>query len=176
MKRIVTTVVLAIICAVAATPAFAQEPSKVGLTLGFPSSLGLVIPVSDNVTLRPDLSFQRTTTDFEGQFTVVDSRTASSLAGGVSVLFYVTSVDKLRTYVSPRLAYSRAWSSDDAKGTAWIVTGSFGGEYSLSDRFAVFGEVGLAWARATSDSSSGLSTTRSTSWTTRSGIGGIIYF
>ena len=176
MRKVHVSILTVVICALVAAPAFAQQPSKVGLTLGFPSSLGLVIPVSDNVTLRPDLSFQRTTTDFEGQFTVVDSRTASSLAGGVSVLFYVTSVDKLRTYVSPRLAYSRAWSSDDTKGTAWTVTGSFGGEYSLSDRFAVFGEVGLAWARATSDSSTGLSTTRSTSWATRSGIGGIIYF
>jgi hypothetical protein len=176
MKRIIVSVAFTIVCAVAATPAFAQAPSKVGLTLGYPSSVGLLIPVSGSVTLRPELGFSRTSAEFEGPFVVDDSRTSWTIAAGLSALFYGKSWNDLRTYVSPRVAYNRASSGGDVAATGWAATGSFGAHYVLSDRFSVFGEVGLGWSRSTSNSSNGTTSSRSTTWSTRSALGAAIYF
>jgi hypothetical protein len=175
MKRIVVSVVLTIICALAATPAFAQAPSKVGLTLGYPASVGLLIPVGGNVTLRPELAFSRTTAEFDGQFVIDDERTSTTFGTGLSALFYVKSWNDLRAYVSPRVNYVRSSADDDAVGTSWAASGSFGAHYALSDRFSVFGEVGLGWSRSKSDGSS-LSTSRTTTWSTRSALGAAIFF
>jgi hypothetical protein len=180
MRKVHVSILTVVICALVAAPAFAQQPSKVGLTLGYPQSVGLVIPVTDNVTLRPEMAFSRSSTEFEGPFVIDDSRTSTTFGAGISALFYVSSWNDLRAYVSPRFLYSRASSDDDAKGTAYSVTGSFGAQYSLSDRFAVFGEVGLGWSRSESESFSSVTTiratNRTTTWSTRSALGAAIYF
>ena len=54
--------------------------------------------------------------------------------------------------------------------------GSFGAQYAMGSKFSVFGEVGLGYSRSISPTSSIYSKTTSTTWSTRTGVGVIVYF
>ena len=101
---------------------------------------------------------------------------------GVSALFYVSKHDALRTYISPRWAYTRIASESEgvgsissASGNVNNVTGSFGAQYALSRRFSVFGEVGIGYTHTTNAPMGALSSFATASSTnavaTRSGAG-----
>jgi hypothetical protein len=188
--------------------ASAQDDPTVGITMGYPASFGVVWHVTDRVALRPELFLSRTSSDntttssiplpilgttvtTTTTVTTVDSWQAGT---GLSALFYVSTHDALRTYVSPRWTYART-SIDSGSGLGGLnfgstsathsISGSFGAQYAVGRRFNVFGEVGLAFSRTVNTpndrgTSSAIIVTRSDgvgrTVTTRSGAGVILYF
>ena len=170
--------------AAASTTAFAQEKGQVGITMGYPSSVGVVWHVSDKLAVRPELSFAQSSS--EVTVSGLPSGTANTdgwnFGTGVSGLFYVRTQDQLHLYVSPRWTYSRVTSNSvasDITATSWSIAGSFGAQYALSRHFAAFGELGLAYthARATSTPVLPISSEAVGHTTgTRTGVGVIVYF
>jgi hypothetical protein len=164
-----------------ATPASAQEAGDVGVTVSAPSAIGVIWHVTPRVAIRPDLSFSFNESDGEGSSLDFSSSTVSL---GGSVLFYTGRWDNFQTYVTPRLSYS--WSSSSSEGpgdfettqNAWGLSGSFGGQYTLGSRFAVFAEAGLGFSSQSSDTPSSINNSGRTSWTfgTRTVIGATLYF
>jgi hypothetical protein len=163
----------------------AQEPSKIGITMGYPS-IGVIWHVSERVAVRPEVSWSfgstASTTALPLQGVSVDRKTSSWSTGtGVSVLFYLAKSDNLSTYVSPRVGYTRSGvdtdNSTDSTSSGYSIAGMFGAEYSLGRRFSVFGEVGVGFSWQKSGSSS-ITTfdIRSHSVGTRTGAGVILYF
>jgi hypothetical protein len=202
---------VAITIGLLASSASAQDDPRVGITMGFPASIGVIWHVSERIALRPEI----TATRASGESTTTSSISVIGLGGvvpttttttvttieswqvstGLSALFYVSKHDALRTYVSPRWAYSRTSSSSNSgiadlgsfgsTGSSHTVTGSFGAQYALGRRFNVFGEVGLSFSRSTTtprDLTTGLGFVTTTSgavsrnFGTRSGVGVILYF
>jgi hypothetical protein len=156
-----------------ANTASGQDTPKVGVTMGYPSSIGVIWQVTDGVALRPELTFthnsgESTTTGgisislpggIATPSTTVTTNDSWQVMVGVSALFYLSKHDALRTYVSPRWAYARASGSSSSgivelgtfgsTSSTHIVAGSFGAQYALAPRFSVFGEVGLSFSRGT---------------------------
>jgi hypothetical protein len=158
-----------------ASGASAQDDPKVGVTMGYPASIGVIWQVTDWVALRPEVSvakssseFTTTTslTTFSGSpfeipvpgatttTTTVNRSDAWQASVGLSALFYVSKRDALRTYLSPRWMYTRLSSNSGSSivGTGStssvnFVSGSFGAQYALARRFSVYGEVGLGFTR-----------------------------
>jgi Outer membrane protein beta-barrel domain len=151
----------------------AQEHGKVGVTMGYPASIGVIFHATDKVAIRPELSFAKNTTD---------STTLNSdnwiIGTGVSALFYLASHEHVHTYVSPRFTYTRSSTSiqsSDTTSTSWGAIGSFGAQYSPTPKFSVFGEVGIGYTRQTTKSGvSGLEL-KGNSVGTRTGVGIIFY-
>jgi hypothetical protein len=190
----------AFILAVGAADATAQETQKIGLTIGTPSSVGILWRVSDKLALRPDFSFSRVSDDDEGlseSLGGADSRSSGSswqTGIGLSALLYLDSQAGLRTYFAPRLAYLRSSgsfsgivSAFETTSSSYQASGSFGAEYELGARFGLFGEAGISYATLKSTSISdysGLSvvgpelTSRSSGSTVslRGGVGVIVFF
>src|SRR4051812_20928962 len=179
--------------------ASAQDEPRLGITMGYPASLGLIWRISDGLALRPELSFSTSsneliattslTTGGSTAATSVNTNDNWQLGIGLSALFYLSKHDALRAYVTPRWSYTRA-SSESTNTPSTLVTsstgnvnalsGSFGAEYALSRRFSVFGEVGLGYTHTTNDPTGtpGILTTSSTShvFGARSGAGVALYF
>lgn len=177
--------VFAIGCLFCATShaARAQDTGRVGLTTGYPASIGILWHVFERVAVRPEVSFTRNSSSSESS--LIDAATDfSSLGTEVSVLFFSPERDKLRLYLAPRFAYSRTTgTSDVSESTAdtYSIAGVFGGHYALGRRFAVFGEAGFQYAHTTGSVTSSLSPALHTSSTTdsvgtRTGIGVVLYF
>jgi len=178
--------------------AIAQEKGQVGLTMGYPPSVGIVWHVADRMALRPEVSFNRDTTDsiltetFDNQTqTIRFSSTATFVGSGVSGLFYLRKRDALSAFLSPRYAYSHrsttpvfttavTFSGDTT--TTHELSGSFGAQYAMGPRFSVFGEVGAAYSASTSASDLVTPSIPSRSELTshgvgmRSGVGVVVYF
>jgi hypothetical protein len=174
----------------------AQEAGRVGLAVGYPASVGVIWHVSDRIALRPDVTLSQssgdTTTTVNLTPTVMGtSRTSSdtwSVAVGASGLFYLGQWDALRTYVSPRFAYTRLAihgatattyavpsNLSNTIASGYLVSGSFGAQYSFGRRFGVFGEVGVAYTDSTTKTDFAFSTSSKTIGT-RSGVGVLFYF
>ena len=124
-----------------------------------------------------------------------------SIGGGFSVLVTVARWERLRAYAVPRVSYTRIagdvrstavassavfitggivvadeQEDDQATGRAVEASGAFGVEYSLGERFGVYGEAGLSYASIKHPpfSSSDESSTRAVG--SRSSIGIIFRF
>jgi hypothetical protein len=165
------------------TEAIAQDSPRVGITMGYPASIGVMWHFAEHVALRPEFSFSLT--DSSSESIINDEANFWTLGTGVSVLFYSSLTENLRTYVAPRFSYGRtSGESSNTESTTDIYTfaGMFGAQYSLSRRFAAFGEVGVSYARqsGTSTTTIGALTNRITSkgnaFGTRTGVGVILYF
>ena len=143
--------------------ALAQEPDHVGITMGFPTSVGVLCPLGAHFAIRPEFSWAHTSdvtteTGFIGGLPGASSTSsdATHLTGGVSVLVYVRRWDALRAYVSPRFTYSKETEtinpsvlpSTSPTLHGYSVSGSFGAQYSLVRHFGVFGEIGLEFTSA----------------------------
>jgi len=193
--------------------AAAQDTPRVGLVVGFPAQVGVVIRMSDRVAIRPAVSAARNTVETTTTTTIpilfpagapaTTTRTTTTESSSVSVdlsgIVYLARPDALRTYVSPRFAVSHGSSTlpstsiDFSTGgtttttvttttmssSSYEVSGSFGAEYTLGRRFAVFGEAGprYRWANpgpftATFTTSS----SKSRSVGIQSGVGVVVYF
>jgi opacity protein-like surface antigen len=168
--------------------AFAQESGDVGLSMGYPASIAVTWHVTDRVAIRPEVSLHWTSS--EAQLASIEGESISnesfSTGLGASVLFYLGTTDRLRTYITPRLAYQRTSTSietsfvpdRDTTLDGFQVSGSFGAQYAVGDRFSVFGEVGVAYSSLSGDL--GLpgidSESRNRSFGTRTTAGVTLYF
>lgn len=183
---------------VTAGPAAGQEAGDVGVTMGYPGAIGVVWHVTDGLALRPDVTLTRTSSEsrttsssiFEGQ-SLSSSNTSEGWgsAVGLSALVNVRTIDRLRLYLSPRVAYSHSTSENEtgltgalsaftATTTGIIASGSFGTQYNVHDRFAIFGEVGLQYTTLTTESDfpGSSNQTDSTTFGLRSAVGVTFYF
>ena len=160
--------------------AVAQDTRNVGITMGYPASIGVLWHATDKVAIRPDFAFSGNSLTE----TPTVKNSTRNVAIGVSALFYIRKDDHVRTYVVPRLDYSRssssqsAVSSTPALGTArWDadLAGSFGAQCALGDRFSVFAEVGVGVSHSTLPVLPGITSGSANSWGTRSGVGVIFY-
>src|SRR4051812_22975571 len=147
--------------------AAAQEAGKVGVTMGFPGSVGIIWHATGRIAVRPEFSFTRTTTD------VPITTKAWTVGTGVSGLFYVSSHDNVHTYVSPRFTYTKSRGSaqstaiSDTSAKATGFAGSFGAQYSPSQRFSVFGEAGLGYTHSSNTSGIAGIDLKANAWGTR---------
>jgi hypothetical protein len=135
---------LAILAAVAlaAAPARAQQDPASGITLGYRGGIGVLWHISDGFALRPDFAFSKSLTQ-----QVTETWTATA---GLSALFYLSRRDALRTFVSPRIGYTRSEAqSYGPQAVTWSGSASFGAEYALARRFGVFAEAGLQYSTMT---------------------------
>ena len=204
MKRLVLAV--GVVLSVGAN-ALAQDAGQIGVTLGYPQAVGVIWHVTDNVAVRPEISFSTGSTETPGlssplpDLSIDFGETSSTtVTTGVSGLFYFGEWDKLRAYLSPRYTYSRLTSSagstfsTDVRNSAYTVTGSFGAQYQLHRRFAVFGETGFGYTHTLTSLTTRLrlpvipvgptfptpveqsEETHSHNWATRTGAGVIFYF
>ena len=93
---------------------------------------------------------------------------------GMSALFYLRSLDALRTFVGPRVSFSHSGVSGSSANT-WSGQLFFGAEYALGRRFGVFGEAGVSYGRTTGTrfgaAGEGILLTPSTFWSTLNGVG-----
>lgn len=157
----------------------AQEAGKIGVTMGFPESVGLIWHATEKMAVRPEFSFTTNSTDAD--FAESSNTTFST---GLSALFYLDRQDRFATYVSPRYAFRRSASEvegrrgeeQESSSRTHLVSGSFGAQYWLGERFSLFGELGLAylWGSAGDDDEDDEPTARS--FDTRSAVGIVFYF
>jgi hypothetical protein len=190
------TGVLLISAGVCVNTALAQEARRVGVTGAYPGSVGLFWQISDRFAFRPDVTFTQssgdtTTTVTAGQNAIGTSRSSNdtwNVTLGASALFYLHDWDALRAYVSPRLAYVRgainttttmtvpaSVAADQTTTSGYLASGSFGAQYALGKRLAIFGEVGLSYTDTTTKTAPSFSASSRT-LNSRSGIGAMFMF
>src|SRR4030095_15519699 len=166
-----------------AMTASAQDAGRVGLTTGYPASIGVLWHISENIAIRPEFSFARNTSSSASPF--IDASTDfSSLGTELSVLLFSPLRDNLKLYFAPRFAYSRtSGNSDVTESTTnnYSIGGVFGGHYALGRRFALFGEAGFQYSHLDSSVTSSVSPALRTTSTgdavgTRTAVVVVIYF
>jgi hypothetical protein len=172
-----------------AAPAGAQSAGQVGVAMGYPASIDVVWHVFDRLALRPELTLGTTS----GETSSTGQTFASTVDGwnvgvGLGALVYTRRWDRLRTYVSPRVAWSRSTANSgtapaggalsDSTSTVYAASLSFGGQYALGRHFAVFGEVGYAYNHDDVVYTSGTARTDAITRTTgpRTAVGVVLYF
>jgi hypothetical protein len=177
MKTLLRVITLAALVTALPSSALAQEDTKLGVVMATPSSVSIVWHASDRVAIRPEIGVSASSSTAESP--AGDAKaTQWTLSPGFSVLFYTARLDALRTYVAPRYVYSRAHNEStspfgetgESTGTSHSVSGSFGAEYGLHRRFAVFGELGINYTHAESEFIS------SNGWNHRTAVGAIFHF
>ncbi len=180
--RTVRIVVMGCGLAAAAATAAAQDSGRVGLTTGYPAVIGIQWHLSEGTAIRPEFSFTNSSSSSES---LTDASTDfSSFNTGVSVLFYSSLRDNLKLYVAPRFAYGRTSGGGDLVDSTtniYSVSGSLGGHYTLSRRFAIFGEAGVQYSHQTGTVTGSmvvplLTTSRGDNVGTRTAVGVVIYF
>lgn len=175
MRLCRSTACLALVLAACGT-ASAQDHGPVGITMAFPTSIGAIFHATDKVAIRPEFTFTQSSTDSSPV-----EATTWSVGTGVSALFYLSSRDRVQTYVAPRFSYAHADTSiaggivSDNTSDSTGFSGSFGAEYSPSARFSVYGEAGIAYTQLTSKSQVSGIETKNHTWGTRGGVGIIFY-
>jgi hypothetical protein len=160
--------------------AMAQDERMVGVTMGFPESVGVVWHATEKLALRPEFSF--TLASSENDFADTSSRSFST---GLAALFYLDRSERFATYLSPRYAFQRGSATvespfgeeDKSKQRVHLFSGSFGAQYWLGERFSVFGELGLAFQRSSAeDADDDRDEGSANSFGTRSSVGLVFYF
>jgi hypothetical protein len=152
--------------------AFAQDRS-VGLVMGAPLQVGLLWHVNGDLAVRPDVSWNWSSSELGAASPGGDASLGSSISGGrlsagVSVLFYLNDDDDLRSYVAPAYSVARMTMTTESslsvpgagdenlqnRSTQTSHEGSvvFGAQQAIGSRFRVFGEVGLAFSTSSSKS------------------------
>jgi hypothetical protein len=164
MRRTIRTLLVALILLLWSIGARAQDQPKVGLTMGYPSAIGILWQTTERVALRPELTATRGSSEGLTTDPIVGTSGTSTpsdnwqVGVGLSALFYLTHDGGFRTYVTPRFAYSKTNASNAVSGSVvsstsdgWTYTtsGSFGAQYSFAKHFGVFGEVGAAYTSST---------------------------
>lgn len=184
--RIPTLIFSTLLCiAAGAGAAVAQEPGRVGMTIAYPSAVGLIWHASDRLAVRPEFTFSLSTSETTpgGGLPGGSSASSWSVGTGVSLLYYTQEWDKVRGYVSPRFGYSRTRNETESgtfsstlTATNYAWGASYGVQYLPTERFSVFGEVGIGGAFGRGRASNSGNKSDGHGWGTRSGIGMIVYF
>jgi hypothetical protein len=184
MKRLLTASIVTSALSFAPSLAHAQEKGDVGITMGYPASIGIIWHATERVAIRPELSFSHTSNESESAIGSSEG-SSTSFGLGVSAVLYLRKWDRLQTYVSPRYTYSRTRSETEAsvlgdgsksETDTHNIAGYFGAQYSPHERFSIFGEVGLGVAHSSGGIVGGFSEAHSTTTSTRTGVGVIFYF
>ena len=112
--------------------AAAQDTARVGVTMGYPTSLGLIWHVSNRVAVRPAVSFAHSTSETEqilggvlGPIISGNSRTelhTSTIGVDLAALVYVGTWDNIRAYISP--AYTFSHTSSEFESAVGPLLGS----------------------------------------------------
>ena len=147
--------------------AHAQDEPTFGLAMGYPTAVQMLWRMNDVATLRPEFTWARSSNESPSVNdpvlgTIANPTTFDSWQAtvGLSALFYVHRVERLRTYVSPRFAYSHSISSSgisntptgsNGRGRTYTTSGSFGAEYPVGRHFGVFGELGVSYMSMTTE-------------------------
>jgi hypothetical protein len=181
-------------------PALAQE--KVGLTMGYPTAVGLLWQVSDRVAVRPEFSWAQDSFESDSTFSQASSD-STGVSFAISALVSLRQWGAVRSYVAPRFETARTTTettletpslfpagfsslnstSETTKttGTTYEGGASFGVQAAPAPHFGVFGEVGLMYARGKVEGTESLlerssSTSRGRTVGIRSAIGVILFF
>lgn len=174
-----------VVCALAMVPsqALAQEEGRIGVTMGYPSAVGVLWHVTEDVAIRPEFTFSWSSS--ESGFGESDG---FSLGTGISALFYTSRSDSLATYFSPRYSFARTNTQRTFEGDEFIepeiettarghaFSGSFGAQYFLGSRFSMFGELGLTYSRSKASTDLNDDESKSSSFGLGSNIGVVLYF
>lgn len=178
--------VLTIITAFATVPAFAQDAGKTGIAMAYPAAFGLVWHATENVAIRPSVTFGGSSTDSSPSAV---SSSNWNVGATVAALFYLKKLDSVRTYVSPSYRYARTKTTihpptsstsplGDTKSTGNTngAAGTFGAEFTPNAHFRIIGEIGFAVTHLSASTSplSGISTSGN-SWGTTAGVGIVFY-
>ena len=183
--RLARVVVLSTLACLALVPAAAsaQDKGDFGLTMGAPLSIGFISHISDRFALRPEIQLRASTTETESTFSGIEADSLD-FSVGVSGLIYIGDKDKLRMYVSPRYVFGRTDTKLESlfgvggedTFTSHSLTGSFGVQYSLHERFSVFGEAGFGVTVTERESGTSPVHSESAAFATRSAVGVTFYF
>lgn len=174
----------------AAGSAAAQQRGQIGVTMGYPASIGLIWHASEHLAIRPEVSFGfssgEVTTALSSPLlggTVVTTNDTSVVSPGLSALYYLQNLDQLKIYLSPRFVYSRTrtdthvsqgvFGGSELTGSTYTYSGSFGAHFSPHRRFGVFGEIGVAFLDTHNTST--ISVTESHQIVSRGGVGIVFY-
>jgi hypothetical protein len=159
----------------------AQDPPKTGIVIGYPTTVGILWHAGDKVAIRPEFAISGSNSDVGGS-SFVTHVSGWGVGVGVSALFYLHTDDHLRTYFVPRFAYTHTSNSTENSSVTASKTsvtshtyggsGSFGAEYGLGNRFAVFGELGF---EVSHHSGPNTTSTVGENWGTRGGVGVVFY-
>lgn len=183
-RRRAAVLVLPVLLIAQSAPALAQDKGDVGISMGYPASVGVVFHLTDSVALRPEISFTHISSDSDSAFGDL-STDNYTYEIGISGLLYVGRWDKLRAYVTPGYAYRRTGGSNDVSvfpevGSTTVsghnFQGSFGAQYSLHEKFSVFGEAGLRYFTQQTRSSFSNGGVDFRSFGSRGAVGVIFYF
>ena len=180
--RSLTCVGIALLILAGARPAAAQE-KKLGLLLAYPTAVGVQWTLNDRIAFRGDgtVRWSSTAQDSSPQIstalsipTLRSSYQSDSFGGtiGVSAVITLSSVDRFRTYLSPRMAWSltrttttvsynlntiqgqlpesllrtlvpQTLKTSDTTPTASVV---FGAAAAVHDRLSIFAEAGAGYS------------------------------
>ena len=185
--------VRSLVLAVAALATFpcqaAAQSGQLGLSIGYPTSLGVLWQASALVGIRPEFTFELFNADETSVSRLGTSRfsTDTRVVGvGLSALFRVYRDENLSLYVSPRYLHRRGKTSvvqdvpanvfvagsDDREIEGHSITGSLGVRYGLGERFGVFGELGVD--RSREDTTDPATESRIDRTGIRSGVGVVV--
>jgi hypothetical protein len=166
--------------------AYAQDDRSIGLVITSASTAGLIWHVTETIAIRPEVSFATSDVEVGDQGSDVGSDSGTF---AVAALFTVRKWDDLSAYFSPRFSYVRSTATSsltvgsitdtiETSIEGYGLAGSFGLQYRLGDRFAVFGETGLSYTNQTADTDSpfSLRSTEASSLGLRTALGVSFYF
>ena len=133
------------------------QDRSVGLMVAAPTLIGIDLPLSDRLAVRPGISFSRSSSDFA---TVSGTRTDSttSFSFSVSLPITVKQMERTRMYIAPLFAAQgfTASSSDGrlagTSSTLWSGGGAVGFQGDIATRLTLFGEAGFTWGSRSSSS------------------------
>jgi hypothetical protein len=155
----------------------AQEGGQVGLSMGFPASIGLIMHPTARFGLRAETTFGFSSSETEWASLLERETETNEFGVGLAGLFYVNGEYDVRPYVSPRFMYTKQTSQIEGSDlpivlpqafplplpisarelsietSGYAIAGSFGAQYSPNTRFSVFGELGLEYTWVKSDTS-----------------------
>jgi len=186
VRNMAAASVMIVVCA---SGAAGQDRSKVGITMGYPASVGIIWHLGDKVAIRPELSFSGNSSDSTSPSAnaVASESEGWTLGTGISALFYLHDYDRVRTYFSPRFTYNKIKttisstngvfdSSSTGRSSTYGIAGNFGAEGRIADKFSAFGEVGFGYNHSTTSTTSSSVRSDGDAWGTRAGVGVIFYF
>jgi len=180
--------------------ASAQDTGKFAVAVGTlnigesaSGSVGVLWQFAHRFAVRPDFTYSYKYSQYNNLsygnpgFDYTQHTTTTTTGLGISGPISIYSKDNLRLYVSPRFAFYRTSISSGVSGSfhsssessSWgpySARLSFGAQYALSHRFAVYGDSGIENVWSKTPISQFGSSTRSSNWQTTTAIGLLVYF
>jgi hypothetical protein len=173
----------------AVTNLFSQEKGQLGLgfKVGSSQSLGVTWHLSKTFALRPGAIFRWATINRSDVRSVLarEPEKELSVGGSFSGLFYLGTNEKLSIYVGPEFEYLRTENNARVSSQPSPIEENvnefagkalFGLQYPFSQKFSIYGEVGLRFSfEKKRNSLAGQTETKAVA-ASNSGLGFIFYF